>query len=157
MDSNRRFNVVAFLVIAGILALYSYTAFASGHPWALTCYQCRACNLNCPLGYDVASYMTAAVTNNPDLYMTASNLQLTVREAYDTDSGMTIEYNGERMTAGEAVKKIPGKTVVEVRELKAKDAARFDPLEGACEKNIPLNLPITDVIRDLKDDGEFNE
>jgi L-lactate utilization protein LutB len=156
-DKNKRFNAIAFVLIASVLALFSYTALSSGHPWALTCYQCRACNLNCPLGYDVASFVTAAATGNPNLYMTAGNLQLTLKEAYETDPEMVVEIKGDMMTSREAIERYPDKTVVEVRKLRAKDAAKYDPLEGACEPLCPIKLPITDIIRDLKDDGEFNE
>jgi predicted aldo/keto reductase-like oxidoreductase len=155
-EHSRRFNVIAFVVIAAVLALFSYTAVSSGHPWAITCYQCRACNLNCPLGYDVASYLTAATTDNPDLYMTAKNLQITLGEALKTDPKMTVEVNGSVMTSLEAAKTYSNDTVVNVMRLRAKDAAKFDPVEGACERSCPINLPITDVIRDLKKNGGFS-
>ncbi|MBD3388001.1 MAG: hypothetical protein GF416_03035 [Candidatus Altiarchaeales archaeon] len=156
-EGNRRFNVVAFFVIAAILALFAYTAYSSGHPWSLTCYQCRACNLNCPLGYDVAKFVVAAAVDDPDIYMSARNLQLRLDEAYSTDPDMTVEVDGERMTAGEAIERFGEGLVVEVRMLRVKDAAKYDPLEGACERSCPIELPITDTIRDLKEDGVFNE
>ncbi len=154
-----------YIIMAVIFGLFIISGTQSGHPWTLTCYQCRACNINCPLGYDVAAYVAAAATNNPDTYMSASKLQLTLEESYTTDENMIIEINGEKMTAGEAVENSrPMDLVVQVKKLRAKDAAKFDPLCGNCESYLkenkktalcPINLPITDVIRDLKDDGKF--
>lgn len=166
MDKGyRQFNVLVYVTMAMILGSFIIFGTQSGHPWALTCYQCRACNINCPLGYDVASYVAAAATNNPNLYMRATKLQLTLKESYITDKNMIIEVNGETMTAEEAVERgHPLDKVVWVRMLRAKDAAKFDPLCANCESYVvenktitpcPINLPITNVIRDLKDDGEL--
>ena len=161
----RQFNVVMYILMAAILGLFIVFGTQSGHPWALTCYQCRACNINCPLGYDVASYIAAASTNNPNLYMDASNLQLSLRESFNTDKNMIIEIDSTRMTAKDAVDSgYDLDTLVWARTLRAKDAAKFDPVCGNCESIMkdnkssspcPINLPITNVIRDLKDDGEF--
>jgi len=139
-----------------ILGALVFTGFMSGHPWALTCYQCKACNLNCPLGYDVSMYVAAAATNNPDLYMSAKNLQLTVEEAYETDRDMLVEVDGEQMTAEEAYKIFKPDRVIWARKLRVKDAAKFDPVDGFCDSMCPISLPITDAIRDLKSDGKFN-
>lgn len=161
----RQFNVLMYVVMAVIFGSFVIFGTQSGHPWALTCYQCRACNINCPLGYDVASYVTAAATNNPDLYMRATKLQLSLEESYTTDQNMIIEIDGVRMTAKEAVEKdYAADSVVWVRMLRAKDAAKFDPLCANCESYVvenktitpcPINLPVTNVIRDLRDDGEL--
>lgn len=153
----RRFNVALFLLATLVLGSIVINSFTSGHLWALTCYQCKACNLKCPLGYDVSIYLAAAVTNNPDLYMSASNLQLTLEEAYMTDPEMIVEVDNKKMTSGDAYKKYSNDTRVWVRKLKAKDAAKFDPLEGACDPMCPVVLPITSVIRDLKEDGKFGD
>lgn len=154
----RRFNVALYLLATMILGSIVINAFTSGHPWALTCYQCKACSLNCPLGYDVSVYVAAAVTDNPDLYMSASNLQLTLEEAHRTDPDMLVskEYGeDETMTAREAYNKYANDTVVWVKKLRVKDAAKFDPLDGACDPMCPVGLRVTDVIRDLKEDGVF--
>lgn len=154
----RRFNVGLFLLATLILGSIVINAFTSGHPWALTCYQCKACSLNCPLGYDVSVYVAAAVTDNPDLYMSASNLQLTLEEAYRTDPNMLVSkaYGADKtMTAEEAYDEYANDTVVWVKKLRVNDAAKFDPLCGACEPMCPINLPITNIIRDLKEDGKF--
>ncbi len=154
----RRFNVALYLLATMILGSIVINAFTSGHPWALTCYQCKACSLNCPLGYDVSVYVAAAVTDNPDLYMGASNLQLTLEEAHRTDPDMLVskEYGeDETMTAREAYDKYANDTVVWVKKLRVKDAAKFDPLDGACDPMCPVGLRVTDVIRDLKEDGVF--
>jgi ferredoxin len=151
----RRFNVALYFLATIILGSIVINAFTSGHPWALTCYQCKACNLKCPLGYDVSVYVAAAATDNPDLYMSASNLQLTLEEAYGTDPDMIVEVEGNRTTANEAHTMYPGDTIVWARKLRVRDAAKFDPLEGACESMCPVTLQITNVIRDLKEDGKF--
>ncbi|MEA3255200.1 MAG: hypothetical protein U9Q22_05150 [Candidatus Altiarchaeota archaeon] len=157
----RRFNVALYLLATIILGSIVINAFTSGHPWALTCYQCKACNLKCPLGYDVSVYVAAAVTDNPNLYMSASNLQLTLEEAYGTDPNMQVSKtymaDNETMTAREAYNKYPKDTVVWVRKLRVKDAAKYDPLDGACDPMCPVGLKVTDIIRDLKDDGEFGD
>jgi len=153
----RRFNVALYVLATVILASIVINAFISGHPWALTCYQCKACNLRCPLGYDVSLYVEAAATNNPDLYMSASNLQLTLGEAYETDPDMIVEIDGKKMTANDAYNsnRYPNNTIVYVRRLRVKDAAKFDPLDGICDAMCPINLHITKIIRDLKEDGKF--
>jgi len=156
MDKKyRQINVLTFVGIALIMGTLVITAFQSGHPWSLTCYQCRACNLKCPLGYDVARFVSAAYSNDPDLYMDAQNLQLRLDAAYETDPNMVVEIEGNTMTAEEAHKKYPGNMIVYVRKLRVKDAAKFDPLDGACETTCPIDLPITNIIRDLKEDGVF--
>jgi len=152
----RQFNVGMFMIAALILGALVFTGFRSGHPWALTCYQCKACNLKCPLGYDVSVYVAASATNNPDLYMSAKNLQLTVKDAYETDRNMKVEMDGKMMTAEEAHKEFKPDTVVWARKLRVKDAAKFDPVDGFCNSMCPISLPITSAIRDLKSDGEFN-
>jgi len=151
----RELNVWTYLVAAAIMSSMIITSFSSGHPWAITCYQCKACSLRCPLGYDVSMYVTAALTNNPDLYMNAKNLQLPLKVAYETDPNMLVEIDGKLLTAKEAYNKYNSSTVVWVRRLKVKDAAKFDPLDGNCETLCPINLKITNIIRDLKDDGKF--
>ena len=145
--------VLATLVMAAIVI----ESFSAGHPWALTCYQCKACNLKCPLGYDVSMYVAAAATDNPDLYMSSTKLQLILEEAYLTDPDMIVEINDERMSAGEAYDRYEPERVVWVRKLRAKDAAKFDPLDGYCDSMCPVDLPITDAIRDLKEDGKFGD
>lgn len=107
------------------------------------------------MGYDVSMYVTAALTNNPDLYMNAKNLQLPLKVAYETDPNMLVEIDGKLLTAKEAYNKYNSSTVVWVRRLRVKDAAKFDPLDGNCETLCPINLKITNIIRDLKDDGKF--
>ena len=87
--------------------------------------------------------------------MSAQNLQLRLKTAYETDPNMIVEIDGNEMTAMEAHKKYPEDMMVYVRKLRVKDAARFDPLEGACETTCPIGLPITSIIRDLKEDGKF--
>jgi len=151
----RSFNVALYLLATMVLGSIVISAFTSGHPWALTCYQCKACNLNCPLGYDVSMYVAAAATDNPDLYMSASNLQLTLEEAYRTDPEMIVEVDDKTMTAEEAYMEYSNDTVVWARKLRVKDAAKFDPLCGACEPMCPVKLPITNAIRDLKENGRF--
>jgi ferredoxin len=153
----RRFNVALYVLATVILASIVLNAFTSAHPWALTCYQCKACNLNCPLGYDVSVYVAAAATNNPNLYMSASNLQLTLEEAYITDPEMILEVGGERMTAEAAHREYENDTIVLARKLRVKDAAKFDPLDGACDSMCPVKLTITNAIRDLKEDGKFGD
>ncbi len=153
----RRFNVAVYVLATLILGSIVIGAFTSGHPWALTCYQCKACNLKCPLGYDVSLYVAAAATDNPDLYMSASNLQLTLGEAYTTDPEMIIEIEGIRMTADEAFNKYPEDIVVWARKLRVKDAAKYDPVDGYCDPMCPIDLQITEAIRDLKEDGKFRD
>jgi ferredoxin len=151
----RRFNVALYLLATLILGSIVINAFYSGHLWALTCYQCKACSLKCPVGYDVSVYVAAASTDNPNLYMSASNLQLTLEEAYAADPNMIIELGNKTMTSREAYDEYSNDTTVWARKLRVKDAAKFDPLDGSCDTMCPVRLPITNAIRDLKEDGRF--
>ena len=68
---------------------------------------------------------------------------------------MIVEVDGTRMTAKECYDDYSNDTVVWARKLRVKDAAKFDPLEGQCDPMCPVDLPVTNAIRDLKEDGKF--
>ena len=50
---------------------------------------------------------------------------------------------------------LSAETEIRVHKMKAKDAAKYDLLCGNCQKTCPINLPIEDIIRDLREDGSF--
>jgi ferredoxin len=66
VDDKKR-NVFSFLLISGFLAGNVFKALSSGHPWTLTCYECRACMVKCPKKLDPSRFVVAARTGNPEM------------------------------------------------------------------------------------------
>ncbi|MBW2149681.1 MAG: hypothetical protein JRI22_22030 [Deltaproteobacteria bacterium] len=152
-----RINVFCYLVIAGFLGLSVITSLSSAYPWAITCYNCVLCRKTCPLGIDPYGFVTAAISNDPNLYVTATNIRVRLGEAVDLDPYMVLNIKGLNVTATQALDQGLGRdTEVTVSEMKVKDAAKYCPLCGNCEKPCPINLPVMKIIEDLKDDGKFN-
>jgi len=152
-----RINVFCYVVIVGFLALAVVTSLSSGYPWSITCYNCVLCRQKCPLGIDPYGFVTAAISNDPGLYIEAKKLRLTLEEALDVDPEMILTIGARSVKARDAV--IDGlnpDTEVIVHKMKARDAAHYCPLCGNCEKDCPIDLPIMEIIEDLRDDGKFN-
>lgn len=170
-------NVGAFLTLGGFLGSLPIMASASGRTESLFCYECRACASPCPWRFDPAGYYIAARTNNPNRRMLAQipvkkyneknmpggrekERKITLQKLYDMDKSMKVKVlNGdkeENITVEEAVERnFTDNELIEIYEMRAKDAAFFDPLCAKCLPLCPVNLPITDVIMDLKAEGKF--
>ncbi len=171
-------NVGAFLALGAHLGALVVTSSASGHADSLTCYECRACASPCPWKIDPSGYLVAARVNNPDRRMLAQynveryNKLIGSREPdrfmdldtlYERDKYMkvVIELDGEKQDAMQIRKAVEyrdeGRNVnlLNIYEMRAKDAAFYDPLCTKCEPNCPVALPITKFIRDIKADGEY--
>jgi ferredoxin len=153
----RYINTVTAVFLATILMVMIANAALTRHPWAITCYNCKACNLKCPLGLDPSGYVTAALTANPDYMMYATKVRISLEEALQVDPGMIINHRGRLLTAQKALFELvlPRKTEVRVYKMRAKDAAKYDLLCGNCQKTCPINLPIEEIIRDLRKNGRF--
>ena len=152
-----RINTICYVAIAGFLAVAVVTSLSSGYPWAITCYNCLLCRQTCPLGIDPYGFVTAASANDPNLYIEATNIRLKLEEAVDIDNNMVLSVGKTKLTTRQAVTQgIPADTEVTVFKMKVKDAARLCPLCGNCEKPCPIDLPIMEIIEDLRDDGAFN-
>jgi Na+-translocating ferredoxin:NAD+ oxidoreductase RnfC subunit len=175
-------NVGAFLTLGGFLGSLPVMSSSSGHLDAIYCYECRACAGTCPWGYDPAGYAVAARTNNPNKRMLA---QIPIKkynkfvhrienpsdeEAKNNEQIMTLENLRKRdkyikvriigitdpITVEKALEKgYSTEHVDSVYEMRAVDAAFYDPLCINCEPPCPVDLTITKWIRDLKDNGGF--
>jgi len=151
-------NTITAVFLASILTGLVVNATMARHPWAITCYSCKACASRCPLGIDPSGYVTAALTANPDYMMDAANLRLSLEEANRVDPDMVIECEGTLTSPRKALEQqtISPRSEVRVYKMKAKHAARYDLLCGNCQKMCPINLSIEDIIRDLRTDGTFD-
>jgi len=98
------------------------------------------------------------MADDPLLYICADNIRLRLNEAAETDPNMIVKLPcGTRLMAGEAVSKgVDPCSEVITEMIRAKDAAQFCLVCGACEKKCPISLPILEIIEDLRDDGRFN-
>jgi len=153
----RYINTVTAVFLATILMVMIVNAALTRHPWAITCYNCKACNSECPLGLDPSGYVTVALTANPDYMMYATKVRISLEEAYQVDPGMIINHRGRLLTSQKALTEagLSPKTEVRVYKMRAKDAAKYDLLCGNCQKTCPINLPIEEIIRDLRKNGRF--
>lgn len=154
----RKINILCYLVIAAFMAGGAVASLSSGYPWSIACYNCILCKQTCPIGIDSYGFLRAAMSDNPDLMIEANSIRLRLGEAFEVDPGMIVRHQGWRSTAREALgRRIDPESEVTVSSMKAKDAAKYCPLCGNCEKPCPVKLPIMQIIEDLRDDGEFND
>ena len=175
----RLLNVGAFLTLGGFLAGLPLLSMSSGHPEAIWCYECRACASTCPWRFDPSGFEVAARTNNPDRRMLfqapldpdnpnnynnvvakGSEKEITLKTLIKRDPliKVKVEVNGEEsiMTVEETQRYYPDDIkLVSTYEMRAKDAAFYCPLCAKCEPPCPVGLPITEIIRDLKNNSVF--
>jgi hypothetical protein len=95
-------NIVCHGVIIGFLFIFVVNGLVTGYPWTLTCYNCNICRLACPLGIDPHGFITSALSNDPDLYITADHIRLTLGDAVNLDPEMVLNIDTEKIRAGEA-------------------------------------------------------
>jgi NAD-dependent dihydropyrimidine dehydrogenase PreA subunit len=173
-------NIGSFLALGGFMGTLPILATSSGHVQSITCYECRACASRCPYKFDPAGFLLAGRTNNPDRRML---IQLNLRDEdstnynkiigsrdkskicnlnnlYKKDKFMRIKVksgdNERIVTVKEAVDHgFSDAQLLETYEMKAKDAAFYCILCGNCDLRCPVNLPVTEYIRDLKENGRF--
>ncbi len=174
-------NVGAFLTLGAFLGSLPVMSVSSGHPDAITCYECRACAAKCPWGFDPAGYAVAARTGNPNKRMLAQidvkkynriicdpdgdgvvdrehGHLITLENLNARDKYIKIRIDGLRdpITVEEALdKNYRTEHITTIYEMRAKDAAYYDPLCVNCEPMCPVDLRVTKYIRDLKGDGEY--
>ena len=152
-------NVIGVTLIVGYLAYLAFNAFRSGYPWALICYNCKQCNASCILGIDPQGFIASAYANDPDIYIYATNIRMTLQKAYNTDPGMTLKAGNDTITAQEALKlrNIPPETEIITYRMRARDAAKICLDCGACDKACPITLPVSSIINHLKKHDSFEE
>lgn len=152
-------NTIGIVLIVGYLAYLGYNAFRSGYPWALVCYNCKSCNASCILGIDPQGFIEAAYANDPDIYIFATNIRMSLQKAYDMDPAMTLIAGNDIVTAREAIKKrgIPPQTEIITYRMRARDAAKFCLDCGACDKACTIKLPISSIFQYLKKHNKFGE
>ena len=155
----RYINIACYLLIAGFLATTVVTAMRSGYPWTLSCYSCMLCRRICPLGLDPYGFVSAAIANDPGLYIPATNVRMRLGEACDLDTQMPLRRKDGAVETAEQMRSrgVGRDHEVTVHKMKVKDAARFCPLCGSCDKACPIKLPVINIIRDLQDDGRFSK
>lgn len=128
----------------------------TGYPWAITCYNCNICRLACPVGIDPHGFITAALSNDPDSYVSTSHVRLGLAQAARLDPEMTVLLGNVKLKAGNAVERgaDPGSEVL-VIAMKAKHVARYCFLCGNCSRKCPIGLPIQDIAESLARNGDF--
>ncbi|SDT84267.1 hypothetical protein [Desulfobacula phenolica] len=150
-------NVFCYLCIAAFLAITITTSIKSGYPWATTCYNCVLGRQICPLGIDPYGFISAAITNDPEIYVDATNIRMRLGNAIDIDPEMILRLPDKSLITAKQLALIKKDMDYEVTtcRIKVKDAATFCPLCGNCDRVCPINLPVLKIIKDLKDDGKF--
>ncbi|CCK79458.1 MULTISPECIES: hypothetical protein [Desulfobacula] len=150
-------NVFCYLCIAAFLAATIGTSLKSGYPWAMTCYNCVLGRQICPLGIDPYGFISAAITNDPEIYVSATNIRMKLGKALDIDPNMTLILPDKSLVTAQTLSLTQKDLDYEVttHKIKVKDAATFCPLCGNCDRVCPINLPVLKIIEDLKDDGKF--
>lgn len=140
------------LLLTVFLGLLGGHALANRQPWALTCYNCKACTAACVLGIDPQGFVAAQLANDPDLPIYATNIRLSVQKAQALDPDLEITREGRHLTLRQAVAQFglrPSDEVVTYR-MKARHAAALCLECAACEKACVLELPLLRAIRQLK-------
>lgn len=147
----RNLNVSTYVILMLFLGYFIVKSIIFGYPWSLACYACKKCIPTCIYGIDPSQLLLAANMNDPNLYISVNNVRLTAKDACAIDENMTIAYNDEKYSLAGALAEniIKADDYVITNELKAKDAAKFCIRCGACQKVCPLNLPITDIVKEL--------
>ncbi len=150
-------NTIGIVLIVGYLAYLAFGAFRSGYPWSLVCYNCKQCNASCILGMDPQGFIESAYANDADIYMYATNIRMTLQKAYDIDPGMTLKAGNDTITAREALESrgIPPEAEIITYRMRARDAAKICLDCGACDKSCPIKLPVSSIIRHLKQHDSF--
>ncbi|ABC80109.1 hypothetical protein [Anaeromyxobacter dehalogenans] len=128
-------------------------ALRAGQPWAVTCYDCKACTARCVLGLDPQGFVSAALAGSGDVYMYATNVRLRARHALEIDPGMLVTVGDRHPTAREAAAELGPDAEVVTFRMRARDAARACFRCGACEKGCGLRLPLLRVITQLRGDA----
>jgi Fe-S oxidoreductase len=150
------FNVGSSCAAILFLGFFPVNALLSGYPWTITCYNCNICRLACPAGIDPYGFVTAALINDPDHYVSTTRLRLTLAQAGALDPDMSISLNRAKMKAQEARSRgIADDTEVTVVAMKAKHAAKYCFLCANCSKQCPISLPIKDIAQELSEKGGF--
>ncbi|MBI1752799.1 MAG: 4Fe-4S dicluster domain-containing protein [Acidobacteria bacterium] len=145
-------NTTAMLLLTIFLGLLGGHALANRQPWALTCYDCKACGAACALGIDPQGFVAAQLANDPDLPIYATNIRLNVRKALALDPELEITRGERHLPLRQAVTQFglaPSEEVVTYR-MKARHAAALCLECAACEKACVLELPLLRAIRQLK-------
>jgi len=148
-------NTGCYLVILLYLGFIAASALASGYPWAITCYNCGLCRQSCPIGLDPHGFITAAMTNDKTILMQAVNVKLLPHEARMLDSSMPLVTKEGKRVDLENIDPAQAEDEVFVVRMQARYAAAFCILCGNCDRICPIKLPVTTIIRDLRNGKLF--
>jgi heterodisulfide reductase subunit C len=147
------FALSTTMVYAGLLIVNGLRA---RQPWAVTCYNCKACTAKCILGIDPQGFVAAALAGNRDIYVYATNIRLQARQAKAMDPDMVVSVGEHRLRASEAVERLGPEAEVVTYRVRAGDAARLCLDCGACERGCVLGLPLMRMIDQLRKDQEVH-
>ncbi len=148
-----KFNVAIMGILAMFLIAIVANALMSRQPWVLFCYKCKACDSSCILGIDPQGFVDAALAGDPRIYIYATNVRLRLSKAADIDPDMIVVAEGRKVTARAALSELHISPAAEVPtyQVRARDAARFCVLCGACERSCVLGLPLLRAIGQLRE------
>lgn len=143
-------NALAVGVTLAYLGWLLGDALRARQPWAITCYDCKACTARCVLGLDPQGFVSAALAGSGDVYMYATNVRLLARRALEIDPEMLVTVADRHPTAREAAAELGPDAEVVAFKMRARDAAQVCFRCGACEKGCPLRLPLLRMITQLR-------
>ena len=146
-------NAIAVGATLAYLGWLLVDALRARQPWAITCYDCKACTARCVLGLDPQGFVSAALAGSGDVYMYATNVRLPVRRALEIDPEMLVTVADRHPTAREAAAELGPDAELVTFKMRARDAARVCFRCGACEKGCGLRLPLLRVIAQLRGDA----
>ena len=111
----------------------------------------KKCTSACIYGIDSSQLLLAANLNDPELYISVTNVRLSAKDALAVDENMIVTYKSHQYRLSEAIKRdvIKPDDIVLTHKLRASDAAKFCIKCRACQKICPLELPIIEVINEL--------
>lgn len=150
-------NACGIVLAVGFLIYLCANALYSGYPWSLICYYCKKCNAPCVVGIDPQGFITSSYSNDPNVSMYVTNGRLPLGRAMEVDPSMVVQAEDGRKLSAAVMKGSgvdPGREVLTYR-MRAKDAAQLCLSCGACEKACPIGLPISAIVKDLREHGAF--
>jgi ferredoxin len=165
-NKNNKFiqsiNIFCVIIMALFLISMSISAVLSGHAWSITCYYCKQCNRYCPQGIDAAGFVTSALSGNPNLLIDVDKGHRPLKRFYKEVPDIKVYWREEIKALKEIdINDIPQNTMFKIPPGKMKAyyvafVCQLCPDPAPCEAECPIDLPIKNITKDLRDDGKFN-